>query len=96
MISDRTRLCQSSECQSRLLKKIYWYSDSFLGMKTLWIFFEGHHNIGPYLGVVSNICILGSFLKVKVKNGRYFFRLVKFQIFFDVFKIPDICFWDEG
>ena len=25
----------------------------FWGMKILWIFFGGHHNIGLYLGVIS-------------------------------------------
>ena len=31
--------------------------------------------------MVSFLCILGSFLKVKVQNGEYFFGLLKFQIF---------------
>ena len=30
----------------------------------------------------SFLCILGSFLKVKVQNGGYFWGLLKFQIFF--------------
>ena len=30
----------------------------------------------------SFLCILGSFLNVKVQNGGYFGGLVKFQIFF--------------
>ena len=38
----------------------------------------------------SFLCILGSFLKVKVQNGGYFWGLLKFQIFFRVLKIPDI------
>ena len=58
------------------------------GMKILWIFFGGHHKIGLYLGVTS--MRLWSFLKVKVQNGGYFFKLVKFQIFFGVHEIPDI------
>ena len=41
---------------------------------------------------VSFLCILGSFLKVKVQNGGYFLGLVKFQIFFGVREIPDIFF----
>ena len=50
----------------------------FWGMKILWIFFGGHHKIGLYLGVI--LCILGSFLKVKVQNGG----CLKFLIFFGV------------
>ena len=42
----------------------------FLGMKIVWIFFGGHHEIGLYLG--SFLCIFGSFLKVNVQNGGYF------------------------
>ena len=41
---------------------------------------------------VSFLCILGSFLKVKVQNGGYFLGLVKFQIFFGMREIPDIFF----
>ena len=40
------------------------------GMKILWIFLRGHHKIGLYLRVI--LCILGSFLEVKVQNGVYF------------------------
>ena len=36
------------------------------------------------------LCILASFLKVKVKKGGVFFGLLKFQIFFGVLEIPDI------
>ena len=54
-------------------------------MKILWIFFLGHHKIGLY-----PLCILRSFLKVKVQNRGYFLGLLKFQIFFGVFDIPDI------
>ena len=36
-----------------------------------------HHKIVLYLGVISM-----PFLKVKVKNGGYFFGLLKFQIIF--------------
>ena len=39
---------------------------------------------------MSFLCILGSFLKVKVQNVGYFLGLVKFQIFFGVLEIPDI------
>ena len=35
----------------------------------LWIFLGGHHKIGLYLEVIS---ILGTFLKVKVQIGGYF------------------------
>ena len=38
----------------------------------------------------SFLCILGSFLKVKVQNGGYFRGMLKFQIFFGVLEIPDI------
>ena len=41
----------------------------FWGMKILWIFFGGHHKIGLYKGLF--LCILGSFLKVKVQKGGY-------------------------
>ena len=51
----------------------------FWGMKNLWIFLGGHHIIGQYLG--SILCILGSFLKGKEPNWRYFLGLLKFQIF---------------
>ena len=40
--------------------------------------FRGHHKIGPDL--VSFLCILVSFPKVKVQNGD-FRGLLKFQIF---------------
>ena len=42
----------------------------FWGMKILWILFLDHHKIGLYLGAIS--MHLGSFLKVKVQNGGYF------------------------
>ena len=47
-------------------------------MKILWIFFAGHHKMDYILG--SFLCILGSFLKVKikVKNGDIFGGLLKF------------------
>ena len=53
------------------------------------IFWGGHHKIELYLGVF--LCILGSFLKVKVQNGDIFW-LLKFQIFYWVLEIeiPDI------
>ena len=47
-------------------------------MKILWIFW-GHHNIALYLGIIY--IVLGSSLKVKVQNGRYFYGLVKFHFF---------------
>ena len=49
------------------------------GVSQNWTIFRGHF-----------ICILGSFLKVKVQNGGYFLGLVKFQIFFGVLEIPDV------
>ena len=54
----------------------------FLDMKILLIFFGGHHKIGLYFGI---LCILGSFLKVKVQNGDIFGSL-KFQIFLGCLK----------
>ena len=39
------------------------------GSDDLWIFLGGHHKIGLYLEVIS---ILGTFLKVKVQIGGYF------------------------
>ena len=54
----------------------------FGGMKFLWMFFGGHHQIGLYLGII--LCILGSFLKVKVQT--------EWGIFFGVAKISNI-FW---
>ena len=35
----------------------------------------GHHKIGLYLGVIS--MHKGSFLKVKVRKGEYYFGLLK-------------------
>ena len=66
--------------------------NTFGGMKTMWIFWGGHHKIGLYLEVIS--MHLGSFLKVKVQNGGYFFALLKFQIIFGVLEFSDI-FWGE-
>ena len=42
----------------------------------------------------SFLCILWSFLKVKVQNVGYFWGVLKFQIFFGVLEILDI-FWGE-
>ena len=47
-----------------------------------------------YLGVIS--MHLGSFRKVKVQNGEYFFGLVKFQIFFEVLEFLIFFFWGGG
>ena len=58
-------------------------------MKILWIFFWGHHKIGLVLG--SFLCNLGSFFKVKVQIGIFFWvakisnivlGCLKFLIFF--------------
>ena len=57
-------------------------------MKILWIFFGVITKFDYIKG--SFLCILGSFLKVKVQNGGYFFELLKFQIFFGMLEIPDI------
>ena len=51
------------------------FVDTFLGSSQNWTIF---------------LCILGSFLKVKVQNGGYFLGLLKFQILFGVLEIPDI------
>ena len=50
--------------------------------------------LGGILDYISRsfLCILRSFLKVKVQNLGYFLGLLKFQIFFWVLEIPDI-FW---
>ena len=53
----------------------------FWGMKILWIFWGVITKLDYIKG--SFLCILGSFLKVKVQNGGYFLGLLKFQI----------CFW---
>ena len=64
----------------------------FGGMKILWIFF-GSPQIGLYLG--SFLCILGSFLKVKVQNRGIFFGVAKISnIFFGCLKFL-IFFWGE-
>ena len=60
----------------------------FWGMKILWIFFGVITKLDSILA--SFLCILGSFLKVIVQNGGYFFGLLRFQIFFGVLEIPDI------
>ena len=54
--------------------------------------FGVYHIIGLYL-IGSFLCILGSFHSVKVHNGGYFWRLLRFQIFFGVLEILD--FLDE-
>ena len=42
--------------------------------------FLGHPQSGPYLGVISMHLL--SFLKVKVKNGGYFFGIAKISNIF--------------
>ena len=66
----------------------------FLGMKILWIFFRVITKLDYILGSFLNI--LGSFLKVKVQNGGYFFGLLKFQIFFFWCLKFLIFFWVKG
>ena len=46
-----------------------------------------HHKIGLYLGVI--FMHFRSFIKDKVQNGGYFWRLLKFPTFFWVLEIPD-------
>ena len=53
-------------------------------MKILWIFFG------------SFLCILGSFLKVKVQNRGFFLGRKNFKYFFRVLEIPDIFFGVNG
>ena len=55
-------------------------NEYFWGMKILWIYFLVHHKIELNNGVF--LCIVGSFLKIKVQNGVYFW----------VLEIPDIFF----
>ena len=51
--------------------------------------FLGYKDLVDILGAITKLdyclgsflCILGSFLKVKVQNGGYFLGLLKFQIF---------------
>ena len=57
----------------------------FLGMKILWIFLGGHHNIRLYLGVIS--MHFWVFFKVNVQNGGILGGLLKFQIFLGVLEI---------
>ena len=60
-------------------------------MNILWIFFGVITKLDYIKG--SFLCILWSFLKVKVQNGGYFFGgLLKFQICFGLLEIV----WDEG
>ena len=40
----------------------------------------------------SFLCILGSFLRVKVQNEGYFFGCQNFKYFLGVLEIPDIFF----
>ena len=52
----------------------------FWGIKILWIFFWGHHNIGLVRG--SFLCNLGSFFKVKVDRVGIFFWVAKISNIF--------------
>ena len=52
----------------------------------------GHHKIGLYLGVIS--MHFRVFSEGQGTEWGYFLGLLKFQIFFVVFEIPDI-FWGE-
>ena len=62
----------------------------FWGMKALWIFF-GFITKFDYIKR-SFLCILGSFLKIKVQNWGIFFGSENFKYFLGVFEIPEI-FW---
>ena len=63
-------------------------------MKTLWMFF----GVITKLDYIkwSFLCLLWSFLKVKVKNRGYFLGLPKFQIFFLGYLKFLIIFWVNG
>ena len=62
-----------------------------LGMKNLILFLGCHHKSGLYFGPL--LCILGSFLRIKVGNGNIFWELLKFQIFLRVCLIFLILFF---
>ena len=62
-------------------------NEYLLGIKILWIFFGGHHNIGLYLRVIS--MHFRVFFKVNVQNGEYLL-VAKISIFWRVLEIPDI------
>ena len=62
-------------------------------MKILWIFFGVTTKLGYISG--SFLCILGSFLKVKVQNGDIFW-VAKISNFLGVLEISDIFFWVKG
>ena len=51
----------------------------FWGMKIVWIFLVGHHNIGMYLEVIS--MHFRVFSEGQGTEWRIFFGLLKFQIF---------------
>ena len=46
------------------------------------------HNMTIFRVII--LCILGSFLTVKVQNGGYFLGSLKFQFFLGVLEIPNI------
>ena len=60
-------------------------------MKIVWIFFGVITKLDYIKG--SFICILESFLKVKVQNGGYFWGFVKFQIFLGCLKFLIFFVW---
>ena len=62
---------QNIECHYFL--GVFRKMNIFWGMEILWIFFGGHHKIGLHLG---------SFLRVKVQNGGYFFLVDKISSIF--------------
>ena len=66
-------------------------------MKILWIIFGGQYKtVLFFLGWGGSfLCILWSFLKVKVQNGNIFGGLLKFQIFFGVCLIFLISFFNK-
>ena len=72
--------------------------DYFLGYEAFVDISEGGSSQNWTLGGGSFLCILGSFLKVKVQNGNIFFLrggVVKFQIFFGVHLIFLMFFYKQ-
>ena len=65
----------------------------FGGMKILWIFFGFITKLDCIKG--SFLCILGSFLKVKVQKGGYFWFAKISKIFSGCLKFL-IFFWVNG
>ena len=79
-----------SKLEFQYFRFFFQKNEYLLGINILWIFLGGHHNIGPYLGVIS--MHFRVFLKVKVQNLEiflvakisHFLGCLKFLIFFGV------------